>query len=116
MFVQQLSGSIPTGFRTLGKGRARQLYLNDNRFSGVFPQQWETIKHLNNIDLSNNDFRNQLDDMCMMSVFEYGELVELRADCEICNCFRLCRTCDDNIDFEYVYDDDDWEFDDDWVE
>ena len=66
-----------------------------------------------NIDISNNKFRNNLNDMCQMSVFEYGELVELRADCSICNCYRLCRTCRDNKDFKYEYDDDDWEFDDD---
>lgn len=66
-----------------------------------------------NIDISNNKFRNSLNDMCQMSVFEYGELVEMRADCPICNCDRLCRTCRDNKDFKYEYDDDDWEFDDD---
>ena len=46
--------------------------------------------------------------MCLMSVFEYGELVEMRADCNICNCDRLCRTCMDNKNFKYEYDDDDW--------
>jgi hypothetical protein len=109
------SGSIPATFRELGHGRLRQLYLNDCQFSGNFPENWLFPKFLNNIDLSNNRFKNNLDDMCLMSVFEDGELVELRADCPICNCDRLCRTCRDNKDFKYEYDDDDWVFDDDTV-
>jgi hypothetical protein len=109
------SGSIPDTFRELGHGRLRQLYLNDCQFSGKFPENWLFPKFLNNIDLSNNRFKNNLDAMCLMSVFENGELVELRADCPICNCDRLCRTCRDNEDFKYEYDDDDWVFDDDSV-
>jgi len=50
--------------------------------------------------------------MCKMAVFEFGELVELRADCGICNCQRLCRTCKDEKDYQYEYDDL-WQFDDD---
>ena len=107
------TGSIPSSFRELGKGRLRQLYLNDCHFSGKFPENWLSTENLNNIDLSNNEFKTNLDEICLMSVFENGELVELRADCPICNCERLCRTCRDNIDFLYEYDDDDWVFDDD---
>lgn len=51
--------------------------------------------------------------MCEMTVFEYGEMVELRADCDICNCKYVCRTCDDEKNgytYEYqnkfVFDDD----------
>lgn len=68
-----------------------------------------------NVDLSHNPFTSRLGKMCRMSVFEYGEIVELRADCRICNCDRICRTCHDNIDHLYLYDDDDWLFDDDTV-
>jgi len=66
-----------------------------------------------NLDLSSNLFTSRLGKMCRMSVFEYGELVEMRADCRICNCIRICRTCHDNVDHLYDYDDDDWIFDDD---
>ena len=111
----QFTGSIPGSFVQLGKGRLRQLYLNDNKFSGAFPDNWLTVKLLNNIDISNNNFRANLDGMCRMSVFEYGELVEMRADCDICNCDRLCRICRDNKDFKYEYEDDGWIFDDDTV-
>jgi hypothetical protein len=41
------------------------------------------------------------------------QLFDLRADCRICNCDRICRTCHDNIDHLYDYDDDEWIFDDD---
>lgn len=48
-----------------------------------------------NVDVSNNRLtQNMPSSVCMLSVYEEGETVEFRADCDVCNCGRLCyRSC-----------------------
>ena len=46
-----------------------------------------------NMDISNNDFDEVDKDLCKLDVMEGGEMVEFRADCNICRCESLCHTC-----------------------
>ncbi len=72
-----------------------QLYLNDNKLTGRFPQGWSPIYYLTNIDIRNNQFTQDIpSSVCSMNVFDEAEMVELRADCDICDCRRLCDNCD----------------------
>jgi hypothetical protein len=48
-----------------------------------------------------------------LTAFGVRQRLDFRADCRICNCDRICRTCHDNVDHLYDYDDDEWIFDDD---
>ncbi|CAB9508944.1 Receptor-like [Seminavis robusta] len=56
----RLNGTVPEDFVNLGRGRALQIYMNDNQLSGGFPTRFEEIKHLTNLDLSNNLFTQRL--------------------------------------------------------
>lgn len=111
-----LTGSFPQDFeqtRLLSKilsswlelGSVLAIFLTLNSSLFVVPLFQNPAA---NLDISNNLFTTRLGKMCRMSVYEYGELVELRADCHVCNCRRLCRTCYDNVNHLYEYDDDDW--------
>jgi len=85
----------------LGLNRLLQFFVNDNKLTGEFPDGWlQTIpyKFLTNVDISNNQFNRKITDkICMLSVYEEGETVEFGADCDICDCDRLCyRQCEEN--------------------
>ncbi|CAB9513162.1 Leucine rich repeat N-terminal domain [Seminavis robusta] len=92
-------GTIPSDFPAIGKGWLKQLYLNDNDLTGPFPRWGDypqvPIWYLTNIDIRNNRISRVGSNVCSMSVFDKAEMVELRADCRICNCRRLCDNCDD---------------------
>lgn len=46
------------------------------------------------MNIGNNMFTEKISkDVCELSVFEEGELVEFVADCDICSCDDLCHTC-----------------------
>jgi len=91
----RLRGTIPEDFAKIGKGWLKQFYANDNKLEGRFPQGWNPIWYLTNIDIRNNRFtRDMPSSVCSMSAFDRAELVELRADCDICDCSRpLCDNC-----------------------
>lgn len=46
------------------------------------------------MNIANNNFDERLKKLCKISVWEEGEMVEMRADCDICNCESLCHTCE----------------------
>ena len=50
-----------------------------------------------NVDVSNNKLSGDIPgNVCMLSVYNEGETVEFRADCDVCDCGRLCyRWCED---------------------
>lgn len=97
----EFSGTIPEDYSDLGSNRLFQFYLNDNKITGEFPGNWHTKlphKWLTNVDISNNRLTEKLPgSVCMLSVYEEGETIEFRADCDVCNCKNLCyRWCDKN--------------------
>jgi len=87
-------GPIPPFYANLGKGRLRQLNLNDNMLTGEVPWGWEPRDQLTNLNVVNNNVTVPIDErLCEMSVFELGVMVEMRVDCDICTCDSLCHTC-----------------------
>jgi hypothetical protein len=53
------------------------------------------VKHTVSYTMHNNQFSANLDkDFCKQSVFQGGEMVEMKADCEICSCKDdFCNNC-----------------------
>jgi hypothetical protein len=45
-----------------------------------------------NVNIANNSFTNAKD-MCKLGVLEGAEMVEFRADCDVCECESMCDTC-----------------------
>ena len=50
------------------------------------------------MNIAENDFEEVGKDVCKISVMEGGELVEFRADCDVCECESLCHTCIGELD------------------
>ena len=90
-----LTGSIPTNFARIGNGWLKQFYANDNQLTGQFPQGWDPIYYITNIDIRNNQFtRDMPSSVCSLNVFDRAEMVELRTDCDVCDCKKpLCDNC-----------------------
>jgi hypothetical protein len=88
-------GTIPESYANLGNDRLMALYLNDNQLTGGVPSGWakENI-FLDTLAVQNNLLTGDIDkEVCKMSIFDSGEMVELGADCEICTCETLCDNC-----------------------
>jgi len=91
----QITGSIPQNFSEIGSGWLKQIDFSSNKLTGRFPQWGNPIYYLTNIDIRDNQFtRDMPSSICSMSVFDRAEMVELRADCDICDCGKkLCDNC-----------------------
>lgn len=46
-----------------------------------------------NMNIAGNNFESVDKKLCKKAVMEGGEMVEFRADCNICRCESLCHTC-----------------------
>lgn len=90
----QLRGTIPENFARIGKGWLKQFYADGNKLRGRFPSGWDPIWYLTNIDVRDNQLTRIPSSVCSMNVFNRAEMVELRANCDICDCGRLCDNCD----------------------
>jgi len=82
----QLTGTIPNEFMTMGDGRMNQVFLNDNAFTGVFPGDCDPCNLLNALEMQNNLFTEIDRGVCQYSVFNGGEMTAMGSDCSICPC------------------------------
>lgn len=82
----KLTGSLPNLFLRIGTWRTKQIVLNDNRFTGVFPTGFEASSSLEALEIQNNRFTGIGKRICNMSVLINAELSALRTDCKICPC------------------------------
>lgn len=86
-----LSGSVPSSLGLIGNGRITLLSLQNNALTGEFPGFPLHNNLLNVLEIHNNQFSSMdKHDICNQIVFNYGELVMLRADCDICRCKHFC--------------------------
>ena len=90
-----LVGSIPENLGTVGNGRLRDAFMNDNMLTGAIPDTFVSLTGLFNMNMQHNQFTEPLAwGLCQMSVFAEGELAELAVDCDICSCKgTLCDQC-----------------------
>lgn len=85
----RFSGEIAGNFSLIGKNRLSVLSINDNQFTGLLPGGFHE-RFLNILEAQNNRFVEMSMDICRNIVFNYGEMVMLRTDCEICSCTLFC--------------------------
>mmetsp|Transcript_19533 Transcript_19533/g.45502 ORF Transcript_19533/g.45502 Transcript_19533/m.45502 type:complete len:783 (+) Transcript_19533:234-2582(+) len=91
----QFTGTIPYSYPTTGNGRVEAMALNHNNLTGYVPGQFYHNKLLE-FNVQNNTFTGIDYQVCYQSVFDNGEMVEYKADCNICKCDPFCeRKCDD---------------------
>lgn len=87
----RLSGELPVDFiAELGNGRCEMIILHDNQFTGQIPGQYTVLNHLDIIEVQNNNFDSMDTDLCSFIVFSLGEMISLKADCEVCRCKWFC--------------------------
>ena len=90
------TGLLPAYFSQLGNGRLKQLHLNDNQLEGKVPEDWDPKDQLTNMAVHNNKLTVRVpESVCELSVFELGNMVEFRTDCDICTCDFLCEMCNE---------------------
>lgn len=72
----------------------KQMHLNDNILEGKVPEEWNPKDQLINMAVHNNRLTVPVaSSVCELSVFELGNMVEFRTDCNICTCDFLCEMC-----------------------
>jgi len=92
----KFEGKIPEGLVTAGQNRLEMIVLNDNLFTGAVPRpvQWIENPMLNTLILHHNQMSDRIHSgICKKSIYEYGDVVQLDADCKICSCKVLCEDC-----------------------
>jgi hypothetical protein len=88
----KLIGSLPSNLGEIGKGRLNILSINDNAFTGAMPLFNNYTNFLNRLEVHHNNFTSMDQFMCAQIVYNGGELVQMRADCDICPCTFFCGT------------------------
>lgn len=88
-------GTVPVEYNFVGNGRLEAFSINHNQLTGWLPGERERYNKLVQFTLHENQFDGMSSDNCRLEV-PYGEMVEFKADCEICICnkgfFDLCGT------------------------
>jgi hypothetical protein len=85
-----MTGSLPEAFATLGEGQMESLYLSDNMFIGFVPGGYQYRTRLQQVELQHNLFDGIDQDICNLAVWVAGEMASLKADCSACDCEYFC--------------------------
>eukprot|EP00521_Asterionellopsis_glacialis_P007066 CAMPEP_0195282084 /NCGR_PEP_ID=MMETSP0707-20130614/1123_1 /TAXON_ID=33640 /ORGANISM="Asterionellopsis glacialis, Strain CCMP134" /LENGTH=954 /DNA_ID=CAMNT_0040341035 /DNA_START=38 /DNA_END=2902 /DNA_ORIENTATION=- len=101
----KFSGALPATLPGAGNGRLTDAFLNDNEFTGDFPDGYSKENtFLLTLNIQNTQIEGFDKDICKMSVHDSGELVELGAHCDICQCDPLCDRCyEDGASDEWTF-------------
>lgn len=91
----QFTGTLPLSYINVGNGRLESFAINDNALTGAIPDDHNLFNKLVQFTLQNNNFNDLNGGTCQLAVFIGGENVELKADCDICNCRAesACNNC-----------------------
>jgi hypothetical protein len=87
----RLTGSLPLNFTLIGSGRLEQLLLSNNMLTGYLPANYPVVDFLQQLEVQRNNFTEIDRSVCELIVFEGGEMVNFRADCDICPCADFCQ-------------------------
>jgi hypothetical protein len=85
----RLTGSLPEDFAEIGNNRLTLVVVNDNQLTGQIPGGF-AIRVLDLTEFYNNDFSSMDMKLCENIVFEGGEMVAMRVDCDVCACKYFC--------------------------
>jgi hypothetical protein len=89
----ELQGDIPSNWPAIGNGRVETLHMAHNQLTGRIPGGYYPRTFLQSLELHGNQFSGSMpSDVCSLIVFSpmEGELVNLRADCNVCTCEYSC--------------------------
>ena len=90
-------GTLPRSYNSVGNNRLEAFSINHNRLTGYVPGDRELYNKLVEYTLHENRFSGLDRENCRLEI-PYGEMIEFKADCDICRCdgwFDLCgRWCD----------------------
>lgn len=90
----EFSGEIPSNWPRIGNGRVEILHMGNNQLTGTVPGGYNPRTFLQSLEVQGNQLSGSIpNDICSLIVFfpPEGELVNLRADCDICTCdFSSC--------------------------
>jgi hypothetical protein len=91
----QFRGTIPASYTLVGNGRLESFHIDHNQLTGAVPSSYAFSNKLIALTVQENNFNQALDkETCKQSVFDGGEMVELKADCDICSCNSpFCDEC-----------------------
>jgi Leucine-rich repeat (LRR) protein len=88
------TGTVPETYNNyVGNGNLESLGIDHNLLTGYVPGRRDVTDKLVQYTLDHNYFNEVDEDNCDLSVFKYGELVELRTDCNVCPCEVCEPTC-----------------------
>lgn len=85
-------GTLPPNYNDVGNGRLEAFTVNNNRLTGYVYGNRKLYNKLLDFQLQENRFSGLDRDVCRLEI-PYGEMVEFKADCDICKCagyFDLC--------------------------
>lgn len=89
------TGTVPDSYMNVGNGRLEAFTIDHNQLGGWLPGKREFYNMLIELTVHENQFDGMAGETCNLEV-PYGEMVEFKADCEICRCndgfFDLCGT------------------------
>mmetsp|Transcript_5908 Transcript_5908/g.14555 ORF Transcript_5908/g.14555 Transcript_5908/m.14555 type:complete len:554 (+) Transcript_5908:531-2192(+) len=84
------NGTLPDSYVNVGNGRLESFHIDHNQFTGQVPGNHDQRDKLVEFTLHNNSFTKLGKDTCKLSVFNGGEMVEFKADEDICDCSPFC--------------------------
>mmetsp|Transcript_10763 Transcript_10763/g.31360 ORF Transcript_10763/g.31360 Transcript_10763/m.31360 type:complete len:627 (-) Transcript_10763:843-2723(-) len=82
----RLTQNIPDTIPPMANGRLLSFLANNNRLQGNVPDNWTMFNKLVQYTLHDNYFNYLGPANCYFNVFEGGQLVEFKAECDICSC------------------------------
>ena len=89
-------GTLPLSYNDVGNGRLESLTINHNALTGVVSGKRRLDDKLVQFTLQENQFTALDKENCKLLI-PFGEMPELKADCDICRCddfFNICsRYC-----------------------
>jgi hypothetical protein len=88
----QFRGTVPSSYNSVGNGRLESLSIDHNFLTGVVPGERDLTNKLVTYTLHENNF-NSLDPGNCDLLIPFGEMVEFKADCDICQCDDWMNIC-----------------------
>jgi hypothetical protein len=82
----RFEGTIPETYPLAGSGRMISFFADHNQLTGSVPDNWSMFNKLVQYTVHENNFHTLGPLNCNFNVFAGGQLVELKADCNICTC------------------------------
>jgi hypothetical protein len=86
-------GTLPTSYNDVGNGRLEIFTVDHNRLTGYVTGERDLYNKLLEYTLHENQFSGMSSENCRLEI-PYGEMVEFKADCDICRCDGYFGLCD----------------------